>query len=180
MGVKNIREREEELVSVAFQELRKIPSLHILADNVEHRLGAISFYVDGIHYNLIVKLLNDRFGVQVRGGCSCAGTYGHYLLHVSPDQSRLITEKIDTGDFSEKPGWVRMSVHPTMTKDEIYLIADAIRQIVANIDQWKKDYTYSSKNNEFYHISKNGKEEDEIKNWFTMEGKIEETQKATL
>jgi selenocysteine lyase/cysteine desulfurase len=180
MGVKNIREREEELVSIAFQELRKIPSLHILADNVEHRLGAISFYVDGIHYNLIVKLLNDRFGVQVRGGCSCAGTYGHYLLHVSPDQSRLITEKIDTGDFSEKPGWVRMSVHPTMTKDEIYLIADAIRQIVANIDQWKKDYTYSSKNNEFYHISKNGKEEDEIKNWFTMEGKIEETQKATL
>ncbi len=180
MGVKNIREREEELVSIAFQELRKIPSLHILADNVEHRLGAISFYVDGIHYNLIVKLLNDRFGVQVRGGCSCAGTYGHYLLHVSPDQSRLITEKIDTGDFSEKPGWVRMSVHPTMTNDEIYLIADAIRQIVANIDEWKKDYTYSSKNNEFYHISKNGKEEDEIKNWFTMEGKIEETQKATL
>ena len=179
MGVKNIRAREEELVSIAFQELRKISSLHILADNVEHRLGAISFYVDGIHYNLIVKLLNDRFGVQVRGGCSCAGTYGHYLLHVGPDQSRIITEKINTGDFSDKPGWVRMSVHPTMTNDEIYFIADAIQQIVANIDEWKKDYTYSSHNNEFYHISKNGKEEDEIKSWFTMEGKIEETQKTT-
>ena len=82
MGVKNIREREEELVSITISELRKIPSLHILADNIGHKLGAISFYVDGIHYNLIVKLLNDRFGVQVRGGCSCAGTYGHYLLHV--------------------------------------------------------------------------------------------------
>jgi selenocysteine lyase/cysteine desulfurase len=179
MGVNNISEREEELVSTAFRELRKVKSLHILADNIEHRLGAISFYIDGIHYNLIVKLLNDRFGVQVRGGCSCAGTYGHYLLHVSPDQSRLITEKINTGDFSDKPGWVRMSVHPTMTNDEIYYITGAIKQIAANIDEWKKDYTYSSGNNEFYHISKNGKEEDEIRTWFTMKSKIEESQKAT-
>ncbi len=101
MGVENIRAREDELVHIAFEGLRKIPNLHILADNVEHRLGAISFYVDDIHYNLIVKLLNDRFGIQVRGGCSCAGTYGHYLLHVDPNRSRRITEKIDEGDLSE-------------------------------------------------------------------------------
>lgn len=168
MGVEKIREREEELIKITFEELRKVPSLHILADNVEHRLGAVSFYVDGIHYNLIVKLLNDRFGVQVRGGCSCAGTYGHYLLHVDFDQSKEITDKIDKGDFSDKPGWVRMSVHPTMTNEEIYFITDALKQIVNNIDEWKKDYTYSSHNNEFYHITKNGKEEDEIRQWFTM------------
>ncbi|HKB84625.1 MAG TPA: aminotransferase class V-fold PLP-dependent enzyme [Ignavibacteriaceae bacterium] len=169
MGVDNIREREEELIGLTLAELRKVKSLHILADNIEHRLGAISFYVDGIHYNLIVKLLNDRFGVQVRGGCSCAGTYGHYLLHVSPDQSRKITEKINEGDFSDKPGWVRLSVHPTMTNNEIYYITDAIKQIVNNIDDWKKDYTYSSHNNEFYHVSKNGKEEEKITNWFSPE-----------
>ncbi len=169
MGVDNIRVREEELIGIAFAELRKVKSLHILADNIEHRLGAISFYADGIHYNLIVKLLNDRFGVQVRGGCSCAGTYGHYLLHVSPDQSRKITEKINEGDFSDKPGWVRMSVHPTMTNNEIYYITDAIKQIVNNIDDWKRDYTYSSHNNEFYHVSKNGKEEEKITNWFSLE-----------
>ena len=171
MGEENIRQREEELVKTAFEELRKIPSLHILADNIEHRLGAISFYVDGIHYNLIVKLLNDRFGIQVRGGCSCAGTYGHYLLHVGPDQSKKITDKINEGDFSDKPGWVRMSVHPTMTSNEIYFITDAIKQIINNIDEWQKDYTYSSHKNEFYHISKNGKEEDDIRNWFSLEDK---------
>lgn len=88
MGVENIRRREEDLIKITFEELRKIPSLHILAGNIEHRLGAISFYADNIHYNLIVKLLNDRFGIQVRGGCSCAGTYGHFLLNVSPDQSK--------------------------------------------------------------------------------------------
>ncbi len=174
MGIDNIHVREEELIAIAFAELREVKSLHILADNIEHRLGAISFYVDGIHYNLIVKLLNDRFGVQVRGGCSCAGTYGHYLLHVSPDQSRKITEKINEGDFSDKPGWVRMSVHPTMTNNEIYYITDAIKQIVNNIDEWEKDYTYSSQNNEFYHVSKNGREEDEITKWFSLKEDTEQ------
>ena len=106
--------------------MKKIPALHILAGNIEHRLGAISFYVDNIHYNLIVKLLNDRFGVQVRGGCSCAGTYGHYLLHVDPNHSKTITDKIDQGDLSEKPGWVRLSIHPTMTDNELRTTIDGI------------------------------------------------------
>ncbi len=63
MGVEKMREREGELVKIAIEEMRKIPGLHILADNVEERLGAISFYVDDVHYNLIVKLLNDRYGI---------------------------------------------------------------------------------------------------------------------
>jgi selenocysteine lyase/cysteine desulfurase len=114
MGVENICTREEELVKIAFYEMKKIPGLHLLAGNIEERLGAISFYIENIHYNLIVKLLNDRYGVQVRGGCSCAGTYGHFLLYVDPIRSKKITDKINTGDLSDKPGWVRMSVHPTI------------------------------------------------------------------
>ena len=107
--------------------------MHILAGHIEERLGAISFYVEDIHYNLLVKLLNDRFGIQVRGGCSCAGTYGHYLLHVDPLHSKQITDKINAGDLSEKPGWVRMSIHPTMTNEELYLIINALKEIVKNI-----------------------------------------------
>jgi selenocysteine lyase/cysteine desulfurase len=83
MGITEMHQREKELVALAFFGLRKVPGLHILADNTEDRLGIISFYIDSIHYNLIVKLLSDRFGVQVRGGCVCAGTYGHYLLNSS-------------------------------------------------------------------------------------------------
>jgi selenocysteine lyase/cysteine desulfurase len=168
MNPENIMKREEELVKITFGEMRKIPGLHILADNIEHRLGAISFYVDGIHYNLIVKLLNDRFGVQVRGGCSCAGTYGHYLLHVDRKTSKHITDKINHGDFSEKPGWVRMSIHPTMRNDEIYFIIDAIKQIIRNADEWGKDYVYSSSNNEFYNQLTNGKESEIIKSCFNL------------
>jgi selenocysteine lyase/cysteine desulfurase len=167
MGTDKMLKREEELVKIAFRELKKIPNLHILADNIEHRLGAISFYVDDIHYNLIVKLLNDRFGIQTRGGCSCAGTYGHYLLHVGPDKSRYITDKIDQGDFSEKPGWVRISLHPTMTNDEVYYITDALGEIVKNISIWEKDYKYSSTKNEFINIRSNGKEL-EVVDWFSL------------
>lgn len=164
MGVDKIVQREKYLVKKAFEGLRKIPGLHILADNVEDRLGAISFYVDNIHYNLIVKLLNDRFGVQVRGGCSCAGTYGHYLLHVTPQMSKHLTEKINQGDLSEKPGWVRLSLHPTMTDDELKTIIEAIDEIVKNIKSWQKDYNYDPHLNEFYH--KNGYDKNRIYNMF--------------
>ncbi|NNG27866.1 MAG: aminotransferase class V-fold PLP-dependent enzyme [Ignavibacteriaceae bacterium] len=171
MGVDNLEMREKEMVKIAFNELRKIPGLHILANNIEKRLGAISFYVEDIHYSIIVKLLNDRFGVQVRGGCSCAGTYGHYLLHVDPTRSKSITDKINTGDLSDKPGWVRMSIHPTMTNDELYLILNAISEIVKNISSWEKEYTYDIKKNEFFHSTSSGNEAEKVKNWFNISEK---------
>ena len=168
MGVDNIRKREEELVKLALDGLHKISKVHILAQNVFHRLGAISFYIEDIHYNLIVKILNDKYGVQVRGGCSCAGTYGHYLLHVDPTRSKMITDKIDQGDLSEKPGWVRMSIHPTMTNEELNNIIRAIDAIVENISEWEKDYLYDNHKNEFYHISSNGREFEKIKQLFEL------------
>jgi selenocysteine lyase/cysteine desulfurase len=175
MGVENILQREKHLVKITFEGLRKIPGLHILADNVEDRLGAISFYVDNIHYNLLVKILNDRYGIQVRGGCSCAGTYGHYLLHVTPQMSKHITKKIDHGDLSEKPGWVRMSLHPTMTDDEIFFILDAVKEIVENIQSWKADYIYDLHKNEYYH--KNGYERENIYRMFEINGSLKAVEK---
>ena len=168
MTIGKIRAREEELVKYALDGLKKIPTLHILAGNIEHRLGAISFYVENIHYNLLVKLLNDRYGVQVRGGCSCAGTYGHYLLHVDPNRSKIITDKIDQGDLSEKPGWVRMSIHPTMTNEELKTIIDGIAQIINDIDDWSKDYIYDKTKNEYFHKNSDSKELNKIKSWFTV------------
>jgi selenocysteine lyase/cysteine desulfurase len=168
IGVDNILQREHELLEIAFSRFEKIPSLHILAQESKNRLGVISFYVEDIHYNLMVRILNDRFGIQMRGGCSCAGTYGHYLLHVDPTRSKRITDKINHGDLSEKPGWVRFSLHPTMTNDELNFILNAIEEIIKNIDEWSKDYTYSSKTNEYYHNSQNGIEFTEIKRWFEI------------
>lgn len=149
MDTRLMHQKENQLVKLAFSELRKIKNLHILADTVEDRLGVFSFYFTDIHYNLVVRLLSDRFGIQVRGGCACAGTYGHYLLDVSYEQSQQITELINIGDLSKKPGWVRLSLHPTMTTDELLFVADALKLIQKNHEKWRSDYAYLSGKNEF-------------------------------
>jgi selenocysteine lyase/cysteine desulfurase len=170
MGVEAMKRREDEIVSVAFRELRSIPGLYVLANNIERRLAMFSFHVEDLHYNLLVKLLNDRFGVQARGGCSCAGTYGHYLLHVDPFRSKAVTDKINQGDLTDKPGWVRLSFHPTMTNDDVLFCVNAVREIVQNKTAWAKDYTYSPKTNEYSHFSGNGRELNLVKQWFGAEG----------
>ncbi|MBN1996339.1 aminotransferase class V-fold PLP-dependent enzyme [candidate division KSB1 bacterium] len=166
MTTEKMLQREQEQVARLFFGLRRIPRLHILADNVEDRLGIVSFYVEKIHYNLIVQLLNDRFGIQSRGGCSCAGTYGHYLLHVGPKKSRRITQKIDHGDLSEKPGWVRLSVHPTTTDAEIDFIVSAVEEMVRNDKRWGKDYLYSPVTNEFQHKNCSDPAGEMVNGWF--------------
>ncbi len=167
MNVAKMHERENSLVSLAFSKLKKIPGIHILADNITDRLGIISFYADSIHYNLMVQLLSDRFGIQVRGGCACAGTYGHFLLNVSHERSKKITDKINTGDLSEKPGWVRLSLHPTMKDRELLFIIRAIEKIVMKHKAWGADYVYDKHTNEFRH--KNGPTHNgRIDSWFNL------------
>jgi selenocysteine lyase/cysteine desulfurase len=168
MGTENIRKRENELLQLVFQELPKIPGMHILADNVRERLGVISFYLDNIHYNLVVKLLNDRFGIQMRGGCACAGTYGHYLLDVSYEHSKHITDLISTGNLSEKPGWIRLSLHPAMLDSEVLFIIDALKQIRKNHKKWEHDYTYNSRINEFRHTSAPAENTSFVDKWFDV------------
>jgi len=168
MGVQNMEHREKELVKIAFDEIPKIPGIHILADNVQDRLGIISFFLDDIHFNLVVKLLNDKFGIQVRGGCACAGTYGHFLLDVSYDKSKEITDLINHGDLSKKPGWIRLSLHPTMTNDELYFVIDAIKQVQENYKTWREDYIYINKTNEFRHINEPENKCTLVKDWFIL------------
>ena len=170
MGVENIMKREEELLAIALPGLRQIKGIQILANNVDDRLGVISFYHPEIHFNLFVKLLNDRFGIQTRGGCACAGTYGHFLLEVTYDQSKEITDMISHGDLSEKPGWVRWSLHPTMTNEEVLLVLHAVEEVSLNHEQWIKDYIYLSNKNEFvHHTQVDTPIEDEMMNgWFSL------------
>ncbi len=168
MGTTHIKLREEALLQIAYDGLLNMPGVTILAQHNRERLPVISFYFDDIHYNLVVQLLSDRFGIQVRGGCACAGTYGHLLLNVDYEHSRMITEKIDTGDLSDKPGWVRMSLHPTTTDQEVYAILDALDQIRRHHKQWGKDYEYISRKNEFRHKSFAGKTEDLVREWFRL------------
>jgi selenocysteine lyase/cysteine desulfurase len=167
MGVANMRAREDELMAILWPGLQRIPGLHLLADGLPHRLGILSFYIDGLHYNLAVRILNDRFGIQTRGGCSCAGTYGHYLLHVSPQHSKSITDRIDHGDKTDKPGWVRASIHPTTTDAEAHAIVRAVTELAASFREWAKDYSYDPHTNEFIHRAGTSAAIDrQVQGWF--------------
>ena len=168
MGVENILNREHELNTIVFERLSKIENLTVLAPDHKDRLGVFSFFIEDAHYNLVVKLLNDRFGIQTRGGCSCAGTYGHYLLHVDQLTSKAIEEKILEGCLMERPGWIRMSLHPTMTNNEIEFICDAIEEVSQNFKTWGEDYKYHAIKNEFIHNSNKSIEKEITQNWFDL------------
>lgn len=143
MGIASMLAREHELVERLLTGLSRIPGVNIFEAQQHHRIGFISLAVPGIHHNLIVRLLNDRFGIQTRGGCSCAGTYGHLLFDIDYEKSKKITEQIDHGDLSAKPGWVRISIHPTTTDAEIDYIVDALAAIVTHASEWAQDYIFN-------------------------------------
>lgn len=168
MGVENMLKREHELLDYVFSELKPVENITILAQQHTNRLGVVSFYIDDLHYNLGVKLLNDKFGIQTRGGCSCAGTYGHYLLHVDQETSNNLVCQISSGDLIQKPGWMRMSIHPTTTTEEIIYVCDSIKKLAQNHREWANEYEYDSKTNEFCHKNAVHSEKEMVQKWFSI------------
>jgi selenocysteine lyase/cysteine desulfurase len=149
MGVENILKREKEILKIIFNRFARIDNIEVLEMNYKQRLGVVSFIVHNAHYNLVIKILNDRFGIQTRGGCSCAGTYGHTLLHVDKGKSYQILNEIRSGNLLCKPGWIRLSVHPCMSNAEINFIMNSIQLTATHFIEWKKDYEYNSATNEY-------------------------------
>jgi selenocysteine lyase/cysteine desulfurase len=168
MGTENMLKREEELLHLIFDRLPKINGVEIMEGQNSNRLGVISFLIKGAHFNLVVKLLNDRFGIQTRGGCACAGTYGHILLHVDELHSLEILDEIHKGDLSCKPGWIRMSIHPVMTDEEVHYILNAIEQVALHFSTWKAEYVYEADKNEYRHINFKDEVTDTVNHWFTQ------------
>ena len=125
-----------------------------------------AFFIQDLHFNLGVKLLNDRFGIQTRGGCSCAGTYGHYLLNVDQETSHKLTDQISSGDLTSKPGWIRMSIHPTTTNAEIAYVCTSIKQLAEHHKEWASAYRYDCATNEFLHKDAAPVEAKMVADWF--------------
>ncbi|TDQ25604.1 aminotransferase class V-fold PLP-dependent enzyme [Tenacibaculum caenipelagi] len=168
MGTDKIKEREDEINPVIFNCLESLEGVQILAPNHKDRLSIFSFYFEKYHFNLVVKLLNDRFGIQTRGGCSCAGTYGHFLLNVDQTRSNEIKGQILEGCNTEKPGWVRLSVHPTITNEEVEFICDSLRTLADNIEEWAKDYQYDMAKNDYVHKTVEPIEKQLVADWFLL------------
>jgi selenocysteine lyase/cysteine desulfurase len=114
--------REHEIVAY-ISELGAVSNIKILAGQHQDQLGVISFYVDDLH--LGVKLLNDKFGIQTRGGAVVLVPMDTFVTRRPRNVHKLIDE-ITLGDLIRKPGWIRMSVHPTTTNAEIEFVCTSI------------------------------------------------------
>lgn len=166
MGVANIQQREEELLERLWARVEKLDGVKILEPGIRHRQAILSLVFEDVHYHMVVKALNDMFGIQTRGGCSCAGTYGHHLYGLDHDASIHIKDEIVGGNPLVRIGWVRVSLHPTMLNAEIDYIADAIEFVAGNKALLKKLYQYDKVKKEFY-LDENALQQETIPAFIT-------------
>ncbi|GAB3898151.1 hypothetical protein GCM10029964_082140 [Kibdelosporangium lantanae] len=132
-----IHEREQAFLRRALDSWSTNPNLEILGNPDVDRLAIVSLMVRGadgrrLHHNYVATLLSDLFGVQVRGGCSCAGPYGHRLLGIDPALSRRFEREVLAGREGIKPGWVRVSFNYAMSDTVVDYVIEAVHR-VANL-----------------------------------------------
>jgi selenocysteine lyase/cysteine desulfurase len=122
VGVDAIRRREEDFIERAIATWLDVPEIQVLGNPALPRLSIVSFVVRHsgryLHHNFVVAVLNDLFGIQSRGGCSCAGPYGHRLLGIDIETSHAFEREISRGCEGIKPGWVRVNFN--------YFISEAV------------------------------------------------------
>ncbi|MDQ3646057.1 MAG: aminotransferase class V-fold PLP-dependent enzyme, partial [Actinomycetota bacterium] len=133
VGPKLIREREESFIHRAIASWSADPNIQILGNSTSERLSIVSFVVRcgdrHLHHNFVVALLNDLFGIQSRGGCSCAGPYGHRLLGIDLDRSKEFEREITGGCEGIKPGWVRVNFNYFISETVFRFIIDAVHLV---------------------------------------------------
>jgi selenocysteine lyase/cysteine desulfurase len=131
VGAKCIEKLEHGFVQRATENWAQNPNIQILGNRNAQRLSIVSFVIKHgpdrvLHHNFVVALLNDLFGIQARGGCSCAGPYGHRLLGIDLARSMKFHEAIDAGAEGIKPGWVRVNFNYFISGEVFQFILDAV------------------------------------------------------
>ncbi len=139
VGTDEIRRREEGFVRRAIAAWDAEPALEILGNHDSERLSIVSFVVRRgeryLHHNFVVAVLNDLFGIQARGGCSCAGPYGHRLLGIDLDRSHEFEREVDRGCEGIKPGWTRVNFNYFIDEATFAYLVEAVRLV--GRDGWR-------------------------------------------
>jgi selenocysteine lyase/cysteine desulfurase len=157
VGVEAIEQREHELLTRTFDRWRGNDRIEILGnEDPDKRISIVSFNIRSpggkyLHPKFITTLLNDLFGIQSRAGCSCAGPYGHRLLHIDHETSEDYRKVIHQGYCGIKPGWCRISLHYVMDDLEADFILDAIDFIAENGHLFLADYHFNMQTGAWTH-----------------------------
>ncbi len=145
IGRETMAARNHALAKRAFDAWKDLPQMEILGLAAPERLPIFSFRVkDGkgghVHQQLVTRMLSDRFGIQARGGCACAGPYVHRLLSIDEEHSEAIRQSILSGDEIEKPGFIRLNFSVLLPEEKVQFILDSVAQIVTDAGSFTGDY----------------------------------------
>jgi selenocysteine lyase/cysteine desulfurase len=136
VGPEVIEERESAFVRRAIAAWEQHPDINVLGSHEAERLSIVSFVIRHgdryLHHNYVVALLNDVFGIQSRGGCSCAGPYGHRLLGIDLERSHEFQREINRGCEGIKPGWVRVNFNYFIDETTFDYLVDAVTMIASH------------------------------------------------
>jgi selenocysteine lyase/cysteine desulfurase len=147
VGTDVIRAREQRFLREAVATWRANPAIELLGNQDAERLSILSFVVRRpagryLHHNFVVTLLNDLFGIQCRGGCSCAGPYGHRLLGIDLDRSHRFEQEIVAGCEGIKPGWVRVSFNYFLSEAVFRYLLQAVDLVASFGSRLLPDYRF--------------------------------------
>jgi selenocysteine lyase/cysteine desulfurase len=139
VGAEAIQEREHGFVSRSIASFQQNERLRVLGNPALERLSIVSLLARHgkgyLHWNFVVTLLNDLFGIQARGGCSCAGPYGYRLLGMTPELSRAFDSMVEAGYEGIRPGWFRINFNYFITETAFQYLLGAIHMIAR--EGWK-------------------------------------------
>lgn len=143
-----IKKREQEIIEYVGPKLQEINTIKILNPSFDNIIPIYSFIVPNYHYNLIVALLHDLFGIQTRGGVDCNSTLQKRLLKLNDDDEIDVAKSIveDKG-VPKNYGWIRVTFHFSLTNKEIDYIIKAIKHVSKNVHKYINKYTYHPKKN---------------------------------
>jgi selenocysteine lyase/cysteine desulfurase len=147
VGAEVIRAKEEQFLRRAIGAWAAEPALEVLGNLDAERLSIVSFVVRTpsgryLHHNFVVTLLNDLFGIQSRGGCSCAGPYGHHLLGIDLDRSHAFERQIAVGCEGIKPGWVRVNFNYFLSDAVVDYVIEAVSFVARHGHRMLRDYRF--------------------------------------
>ena len=159
VGPDLIQAREDRLWHRALRRWERNPQIEILGSRQAPRLPIVSFLVRHpggryLHHNFVVALLSDLFGIQARGGCSCAGPYGHRLLGIGPSLSRALREEISQGCDGLKPGWARLNFNYFISAAAADFITDAVDLVAAEGHRLLPEYRFDPRTGQWSHVSR--------------------------
>ncbi|MTH67803.1 aminotransferase class V-fold PLP-dependent enzyme [Agromyces bracchium] len=156
VGVPTIRALEDDFLRRAITAWHDEPAIEVLGNLEAERLSIVSFIVRApsgkyLHHNFVVALLNDLFGIQSRGGCSCAGPYGHDLLGIDIERSHEYEREISRGCEGIKPGWVRINFNYFISEPVFDYLVEAVKLVAR--DGWRMlpDYTFDPASGIWHH-----------------------------